>query len=341
MEDKGIWTMAELEGGRIKEVSYELLARGQRLAEKRESPLSSILIGREISKEQIQELIFRGAKKVYTVFHSDLEHFIVETYSNILYQLIKQYSPEIILAAASTQGRTLMPHVAVRIPTGLTADCTDLQIEEETGNLLQIRPAIGGNIMATIKTPQERPQMATIRPRSTPLPPVDKGRRGEIIPIRYDAKWTDNRVKRISFRREEEEVDLQDAPIIISVGRGLKKKENIPLIRALAKALKGKIASSREAVDRGFISYPHQVGLSGKTVNPKLYLAVGISGAVQHLAGMKTSEIIIAINKDPQAFIFKVADFGLVGDLFNIIPAFLEELKKEEAQWSTREYIGE
>lgn len=332
MEYSGVWTLAEMEGDRIKDVSFELLTRGRELASKRETELSSILIGGSTTEERVEELLFRGADRVITVCHKELKDFIVETYSRVLAYLIKEYCPEILLAAATTKGRTLMPHVAIKVKTGLTADCTELHIEEETGNLLQTRPAIGGNIMATIKTPDHRPQMATIRPRTTPPSPVDRSREGEIVAIDFKREWMDKRVKKISSRRERgEEVNIQDADILVSGGRGLKKRENFVLLEELSKALGGKIGSSREAVDRGWISYPHQVGLSGKTVTPSLYVAIGISGAVQHLAGIKTAETIVAINRDREASIFKVADFGIVGDLFMILPSLLERLKKEGA----------
>lgn len=330
MEYRGVWALGEMEGQRIKDVSFELLTRGRELANKRKTQLSSILIGGCATKESIEELLFRGADRVFAVCHEELEDFIVETYSRVLCHLIHEYRPEIILAAATTQGRTLMPYVAIKVKTGLTADCTELDIEEETGDLLQTRPAIGGNIMATIKTPNHRPQMATIRPRTTLPSPMDKSRDGEIIPIDFQLEWKDIRVKKISSRREkEEETNIQEADTIISGGKGLKKGDHFAIIKTLAMALKGKVGSSREAVDRGWISYPHQVGLSGKTVTPSLYVAVGISGAVQHLAGMKTAETIVAINLDREAPIFKVADFGIVGDLFAIAPALVERLKKE------------
>ncbi len=332
MDYKGVWTIAEAAGGEIKAVSYELLTRGRKLADKLNSKLVSVLVTNNVSNETAEELILRGAEKVYLVNAPELENFIVENYSNVLINLIEKYKPEIILSAATTSGRTLMPHVATRVNTGLTADCTELDIEEKTGNLLQTRPAIGGNIMATIKTPEHRPQMATVRPKSTKPAPLDKNRRGkgEIINIEFDSKLFDGRVERIGFKHNESEnVNIQDADIVVAGGRGLQKAENFNLIRKLADLLGGVVGASRDVVDRDWISYPHQVGLSGKTVTPKLYIAVGISGAIQHLAGMKTSDIIIAINKDPEAAIFKVADFGIIGDLFEIIPELNEFLARE------------
>lgn len=324
---QGVWTIAECDRGRIRTVSYELLTRGRKLADKLGKELASVLIGYPVNQEELRELIYRGADKVYIVSHPALANFIVENYGNVMQSLINQYKPEIILAGATSSGRTLMPYTAVRVNAGLTADCTELDIEEGTGNLLQTRPAIGGNILATIKTPNHRPQMATVRPRSTRPAERDESRSGEMVFVDFNPEWIDGRVERIDFiKNEEQDVNIQDADVIVAGGKGLKKAENFAVLKNLAGKLGGAIGCSREAVDRGWAPYPHQVGLSGKTVTPKLYFAVGISGAIQHLAGMKTSEVIIAINKDPDAPIFKVADFGIVGDLFEVVPALCEKL---------------
>lgn len=327
MNYHGVWIIAEADQGKIRDVSFELLTRGRKLADKLGTELASVLIGNNINNNDVQEFIYRGADKVYVVNDPRLKYFIVENYSNVLEDLINEYKPEIIIAGATTAGRTLMPYVAIKVNAGLTADCTELDIEEDTGNLLQTRPAIGGNILATIKTPENRPQMATVRPRSTKSAPKDKSRSGEIITIEFKTELVDGRVERIGFKQNErEDLNIQDADIVVAGGRGLKKKENFPLIRELAEHLGGVVGASRDAVDRGWISYPHQVGLSGKTVAPELYIAVGISGSIQHLAGMKTADTIIAINNDPDAPIFKVADFGIVGDLFEVIPILNERL---------------
>jgi electron transfer flavoprotein alpha subunit len=325
----GVWTLAEQESGQLKSISYELLTRGRSLADKLKTELCSIVLGANIDRSGIQELIHRGADRIYLVESPALEHFLVEPYSSVMEYLIKTYKPDILIAGATTTGRTLMPYLAIKVNTGLTADCTELDIEEGTGNLLQIRPAIGGNIMATIKTPDHRPQMATVRPKSTTLPPIDESRKGEIVTVQVSEDLLKSRAERLGFVSiEEEETNIQDADRIVSGGRGIKKAENFALIRELAEKLGASVGASRDVVDRGWISYSHQVGLSGKTVNPKLYIAVGISGAIQHLAGMKTSETIVAINNDPDAQIFQVADFGIVGDLFEVVPALIEEVKK-------------
>jgi len=330
MSYHGVWTIAEGNRGKIKEVSYELLARGRKLADKLGVDLASVLLGSNISEAELKQLIYRGADKVYVVDAPELENFIAENYSNVLVDLINKYKPEIIIAGATTSGRTLMPHVSVRVNAGLTADCTGLDIEEGTKNLLQTRPAIGGNILATIKTPNNRPQMATVRVKSSRPAPIDKSRSGEIINIKLRQELIDGRVERIGFRKAEgETVGIQDADIVVAGGRGLKKGENFRLIRELAEKLGGVVGASRDAVDRGWVSYPHQVGLSGKTISPKLYIAIGISGAIQHLAGIKTADTVVAINSDPDAQIFKVSDFGIVGDLFEVIPLLNERLAKK------------
>lgn len=331
MNQNEIWTISEIsQKQKIKPVSFELLARGRALAQKLKVSLSAVVLGNNLSEKELIKLIYHGADKVYWVNHKALEHFLVENNSNIIRYLIIKYQPQIVLAAATTQGRTLMPHLSVRLDTGLTADCTDLQIEQETGLLLQIRPAIGGNIMAMIKTPEKKPQMATVRPRSMPIPPRDEKRTGSIIPIKINDSLLDNRVEHLGYlKNQQQEINLSSADIIVAAGRGLKKKENLSLIRDLANRLDAAVGASREVVDRGWISYPHQIGLSGKTVNPKTYLAIGISGAIQHLAGMKTAKNIIAINNDPQADIFKISDFGIVGDLFEIIPLLKKKLEEK------------
>lgn len=331
MNKNEIWTISEIsQENKIKPVSLELLARGKDLARELYVPLSAVVLGDNLKEEELNELIYHGADRIYKVNHKSLSRFIVENSSNIIHYLVKKYQPQIILAAATTQGKTLMPHLSARLNTGLTADCTDLQIEKDTGLLLQIRPAIGGNIMAMIKTPQKRPQIATVRPKSISILPRNKKRTGIIIIVDIEDSFLDNRVEYLGYyKSDQEEVNLSSADIIISAGRGLKKKENLKLIRELAQRLNSAIGASREVVDRGWISYPHQVGLSGKTVNPKTYLAIGISGAIQHLAGMKTAENIIAINNDLYADIFKIADFGIVGDLFKVIPLLNKKLEEK------------
>lgn len=326
-----VWTIAEAFNGRLKPVSYELLARGRSLADACGEQLVSVLISSQVEETELKSLIAHGADIVISVQDPALDAFIVETYSNVLIDLVQRMKPNIILAAATNNGRTLMPHVAMRLHTGLTADCTELQIDLATGDLLQTRPAIGGNILATIKTPNHRPQMATVRPRSTQPLAADPGRAGTIAQVELDPELLDRRVKLISFEVEAaDESNLHDSDVIVAGGRGMKRAENFEELHHLAKLLGGKVGASRDAVDRGWARYPQQVGLSGKTVLPKLYIALGISGAIQHLAGMKTSETIVAVNTDPNAAIFQVADFGIVGDAFLVLPELISRLEERK-----------
>ena len=327
----GVWTLAEAAGGSVLPVSYELLTRGRELADKRSAELSTVVLTDEIGDDALTELIQRGADNVLVIEAPELEHFLPEPHAACLAALIEKRRPEILIAAATTTGRTLMPYVAVKVTAGLTADCTGLDIEEETGNLLQTRPAIGGNIMATIKTPQARPQMATVRPRSTRAPQRDEGRTGKIIREPAPAELA-SRVRRIDFVPAEDEHTLGEADIVVSAGRGIKKGESLPVVSELAEALDAALGASREVVDRGWLAYPHQVGLSGKTVSPRLYVACGISGAIQHLAGMQTAENIIAINSDPDAQIFRVADIGIIGDLFEVLPLLSTKIRQAKQE---------
>ncbi len=328
MNCSDVWILAEQQEGRILRISHELITRGIALSQKRGCKLCAMVFGSKINEADLQDLIDRGVDKVVAVEAPELQHFLVEPYSACMHDILSKYKPEIILGGATSTGRTLLPYVAMSAYTGLTADCTGLDIEEGTNNLLQTRPAIGGNIMATIKTPDFRPQMSTVRPRSTkPAPVQQKGRKGEIIRLKPDQKLLNSRILRTGFIPNEEEQSLHDAEIVVVAGRGIKKAENVQLVRDLANALGGTLAATRDVVDRGWLSYPHQVGLSGKTISPKLYVGVGVSGAIQHLAGMQTSETIVAINSDPEAQIFKVADFGIVGDLFEIVPALTKRIK--------------
>jgi electron transfer flavoprotein alpha subunit len=326
-QHSGVWILAEQRAGHVQRISYELITRGLDLARKRNTPLSAMVFGNNITQFDLEDLVARGVDRVVAIEDAALEHFLVEPYAACMLTIIECYRPEIILAGATSLGRTLMPYVAIRAFAGLTADCTVLDIEPETGNLLQTRPAIGGNILATIKTPNHRPQMATVRPHSTAPAQPQPGRKGEIIRQPAPAGALKSRLKRKGFAPDTSEHVLQDAEIVVVAGRGIKKAENVALVQELADVLGGALGGTRDVVDRGWLSYPHQVGLSGKTISPKLYIGVGVSGSIQHLAGMQTSETIIAINKDPDAQIFKVADYGIVGDLFEVVPALIRKLR--------------
>lgn len=326
-----LWTIAEQKNGKLKDVSFELLSRGRKLADELNAKLCSVLIGGPMKDETLQELFFRGADLVYVVEDDRLENFVAETHSNVLADLIETYKPHTVLAAATTSGRTMMPYVAIKANTGLTADCTELAIEVGTNHLLQTRPAIGGNIMATIKTPNHSPQMATVRPKSSRPLPENTSRSGDILRLELKEALVDSRVKVLGIRKDEEEfINIEEADVIVSGGKGMKKEENFSMLRELAGHFNAVIGASRDAVDRGWATYPHQVGLSGKTVSPKLYICAGVSGSIQHLAGIKTAEHIVAINSDPDANIFQVADFGIVGDLFEVIPVLNKKLEMEK-----------
>lgn len=324
---KEIWIYSEVREGRVNEVTYELLTRALDLKKKLEdSIVCAVLMGYDIPESDKQEIIKRGADRIYYVNNPMLRDFLVEPYSKVLMELVKRYSPEIIIAPATTQGRTLMPYTAVKLQTGLTADCTNLDIDE-AGNLLQTRPAIGGNIMATIRT-STRPQMSTVRPHSASPAPIDESRTGEVINVDISVAKEDVPTKKLNYIKDEtQEVTIQDADIVVSGGRGIGKADNFKIVSKLADLLGGAVGASRDVVDRGWITYPHQVGLSGKTVNPKVYIALGISGSIQHLAGMQTSQTIISVNKDPDAQIFRVSDLGIVGDLHEVVPALIERLE--------------
>jgi electron transfer flavoprotein alpha subunit len=327
-----VWTIAEARQGVLHAVSYELLARGRDLADKLGVPLASVVLG-EVPDEGLQALFARGADKVYHVADARLNTFVTEIFSNALCDLVRDHKPQIILAAATFAGRTLLPHIAVRLDAGLTADCTQLEIESETGLLLQTRPAIGGNIMATIKTPLHRPQMATVRPKSTRVLDADGSRSGEVVNLPFNEAWLDGRIEVLETRREGG-ASIEEADVVVAGGRGMKRKDNFEQLFTTARLLNGAVGCSRECVDRGWMPYAGQIGLSGKTISPRLYIAAAISGSIQHLAGIKTSENIIAINKDPEAPIFSVADLGIVGDVFELLPELnrrLERLNQEKA----------
>lgn len=324
----GVWIVAEQREGKVRSVSYELLNWGRGLADGREAPLSALLFGHALDGEEVFSLIRRGADRVYLVDDPAFEHFLAEPCGRALTWLIERFRPEIVLAAATTTGRTIMPLAAARLRAGLTADCTELALDGESGDLLQTRPAIGGNILATIRTPRARPQMATVRPRSRAQAPEDESRRGTVVRVELPEACRLSPVRFEGFVPDRsQERPLEDADIIVAGGRGLKKGDNFSLVRDVARALGGEVGASRDAVDQGWIDYPHQIGLSGKTVAPRLYMACGISGSIQHLAGMQTAEVIVAVNRDPEAPIFNVADFAIVGDLFDVLPALRERLE--------------
>ncbi|RKY68772.1 MAG: electron transfer flavoprotein subunit alpha [Candidatus Latescibacterota bacterium] len=326
-EYQGVWVFIEHEGPQIAHVSLELLGKGRELADKLSTYLSAMLLGDEISP--LVEQLFRfGPDRVHCIEDPILKHYRTGPYVTAASLLVRKYRPELVLAGATTTGRDFASALATELETGLTADCTELDIDPERGLLVQTRPAFGGNIMATILCPHRRPQMATVRPKVMQMPkPVDtKG--GEVIRETFHLNEDQILTKIINFIPSTETVNLADAQIIVSGGRGLGAADNFRLIEDLADVLGAAVGASRAAVDAGWISYPHQVGQTGRTVRPRVYFACGISGAIQHQAGMKTSEVIVAINKDPDAPIFDIATYGIVGDLFEIVPLLTQQFKR-------------
>lgn len=325
-----VWAFCEQKNNSLREISFELLAWGQKLADIRGTQLCAVVLADGMDEGELNRLIQYGANKVYVVQNSVFRHFLVEPQAQTMQFLVDQFKPEILLAGATTAGRTVMPYLAVKLHTGLTADCTGLDIEAETGNLLQIRPAIGGNIMATIKTPNTRPQMSTLRPKSICALEPDTSRTGEIVSVEVPAECFHSRMR---FEKDITEghtsASLDEADIVVSGGLSMQSPEALACVTDLAAALGAALGSSRPPVDQGLQPYPRQVGLSGRTISPALYVACGISGAVQHLAGIQTAKNIVAINNDPEAPIFQVADFGIVGDALQILPALTRHIDSD------------
>ena len=331
MESKNLWVVVETEEGAAKNVGYELLSVGRTLADKLGQQLVALVMGKDV-QGVAQTCIAYGADQVllvegdeYTTYNTDAATYAVVT-------LIEKYHPSIVLYGATNNGRDLAPRVACRLETGLTADCTELDIDEETGLLVSTRPTFGGNLMATILCPDHRPQMSTVRPGVFKKGTPDESRTGEIVAEDVHIDPAQIRVSLVERVKEvAEAVNLEEAEIIVSGGRGLKEEKGFDLIRELAEVLGATVGASRAAVDAGWISHVHQVGQTGKTVAPKLYIAVGISGAIQHLAGMSGSDTVVAINKDPDAPIFDVADYAVVGDLYEVVPALIEAIRAKKA----------
>jgi electron transfer flavoprotein alpha subunit len=327
---KNVWVFIEHEQEKVSSVSFELLGQGRKLADDLGCQLCGMLLCDGGQAETFaKEAIAYGAEKVYVMESPLLKTYRTEPFAAGAVALVRKHKPEVVLFGATTQGRDFAGNVATTLEAGLTADCTGLDIDQEAKQLKQTRPAFGGNIMAVILDyPQYRPQMATVRPKVFPMPAKDESKKGEILRETLSMTEEQVRTRVLEFLRGAEAINLVDAEIIVSGGRGIGNSENFKVIRQLAEALGAAVGASRAAVDSGWISYEHQVGQTGRTVRPKIYVAAGISGAIQHQAGMKTSDIIVAVNKDPEAPIFKIATYGIVGDLFTVLPMLTEEFKK-------------
>ena len=331
---RNVWVVAETApDGDLAGVTIELLGEGRKLADELQGDLAVVLMGDEIA-ELANTAAGYGADTVYVVQHPVLKQYRTGPYADVLCGLINKHKPEIVLYGATSTGRDLAPRVAARIKAGLTADCTGLSIDPETRLLQQTRPAFGGNVMATILCEYTRPQMATVRPRVMDRAQWQEGRTAEAIEVPVDIDEGSVLTKIVEVIADEggHAVNLPDAEIIVSGGRGLGSPEHFALVQELADALGGVVGASRATVDAGWIPAYHQVGQTGRTVKPKLYVACGISGAVQHLAGMSSSDCIVAINKDPDAPIFKVAHYGIVGDLFKVVPELIKAIRERRGQ---------
>lgn len=328
---RGVWVAGEQHGGEVHPVTHELLGAGRKLADKLGVELTAVLMGQGLA-EGGKDLIGYGADRVYVVEHPALVPFTDEIHAKVLAELVQAKRPEILLAGATAVGRSYIPRVAAALRTGLTADCTGLDVGDD-GLLYQTRPAFGGNVMATIICPNRRPQMATVRPRVMRKPVFEPERQGVVEPFMPSAQMLVSRVEVItSVKEKQDTTPLTEADAVITGGRGLQKPENFKLIKELALLINGAVGASRSVVDEGWMPYSHQVGQTGRTVSPKLYMACGVSGAIQHVVGMQGSEIIVAVNKDPHAPIFDVASYGVVADLFEFLPVLIRKIRQERGE---------
>ena len=324
---KDVWVFAEQRDGKIMQVAVELLGEGRRLADEIGCKLCAVVCGEGITG-LADELFGYGADKVYVADAPELKNYTTDGYTKVIYEAITTYKPEIVLLGATHIGRDLGPCLAVKCGTGLTADCTKLEIDPETKMIQMTRPAFGGNLMATIKCPNHRPQMATVRPGVMAKAEAKEGSKGEVVSLEPKFAEGDIRTKVVEIVKTVKDlVSLTDADVIVSGGMGLGNADGFGLLQQLADKLGGVVGASRAAVDAGWIDHSRQVGQTGTTVKPKIYFACGISGAIQHVAGMQSSDIIVAINTNENAPIFEIADYGIVGDLYQVIPAIMEELQ--------------
>lgn len=326
-EYKGICVYADIEEGETHKVTYELIGKARKLAEAIGHPVYVLCIGYNL-KDNVTEILQYGVDKVFVYDHENLKDFDIETYANCFEDFINNNKPSSILVGATNMGRSLAPRVAARFHTGLTADCTKLEMKENT-DLIQIRPAFGGNIMAQIVNSNNRPQFATVRYKVFDAPEKVTSK-GEIINVEIKPEWLKTHTTILNVENKPKELDISESDVIIAVGRGLKSKDDLGMIDELAKLLDANIACSRPMVESGMFDAKHQIGLSGKTVKPKLIITLGISGAIQFVSGMKSSETIIAINNDPHAQIFDVANYGIVADMYEIIPQLIKLIQEDK-----------
>lgn len=330
---RNVWVFIEVVRGKIKGVSLELLGQGRKMADDLGEKLVAIIPGNEI-EDFAKMAIHYGADEAIVVDQKELKDYSTDGYTKAMCTLIKKYNPAVLLIGATNNGRDLGPRVSSRMQTGLTADCTELGVDSETRLVKWTRPAFGGNLMATILCPDHRPQIGTVRPGVFKKPEEDTGRKGEIIheTVEFGPDEIRTRIIEVITEAGGADVNLEEAEIIVSGGRGVGGPEGFEVLKELADEIGAQIGASRAAVDSGWISSLHQVGQTGKSVGPKIYIACGISGAIQHVAGMSSSDVIIAINKDPDAPIFNIADYGIVGDLFEIIPELTKRIRSSKAE---------
>ena len=330
---RNVWVFIEVVRGKIKGVSLELLGQGRKMADDLGEKLVAIIPGNEI-EDFAKMAIHYGADEAIVVDQKGLKDYSTDGYTKAMCTLIKKYNPAVLLIGATNNGRDLGPRVSSRMQTGLTADCTELGVDSETRLVKWTRPAFGGNLMATILCPDHRPQIGTVRPGVFKKPEEDTGRKGEIIheTVEFGPDEIRTRIVEVITEAGGADVNLEEAEIIVSGGRGVGGPEGFEVLKELADEIGAQIGASRAAVDSGWISSLHQVGQTGKSVGPKIYIACGISGAIQHVAGMSSSDVIIAINKDPDAPIFNIADYGIVGDLFEIIPELTKRIRSSKAE---------
>ena len=329
---KNIWVFIETECGKPKNVGFELINAAKPLAQEKGCELIAVVIGKDI-EDVAKDAICYGADSAIIVDGPEYEYYTTDAFAKALVALVEKYKPETLMIGATNNGRDLGPRVSCRLKTGLTADCTAIAIDEETGNVAWTRPTFGGNLMATIMCPENRPQMGTVRPAVFKKGAYDEAKTGEIVKEEITVAADEIRTTLIERVKEvAESINLEEAEIIVSGGRGVGGPEGFEVLKELADEIGAQIGASRAAVDSGWISSLHQVGQTGKSVGPKIYIACGISGAIQHVAGMSSSDVIIAINKDPDAPIFNIADYGIVGDLFEIIPELTKRIRSSKAE---------